>query len=1187
MAEFVHLHLHSEYSLLDGACRVKEIASQAKKLGQSAVAITDHGVMYGVIDFYQACLKTGVKPIIGCEVYVAPRGRRDKVHPIDRSPHHLVLLCKNEVGYRNLIQLVSAGHLEGFYGKPRIDRELLTQKHEGLICLSACLGGEVPRLLLAGDDQAAVETARLYQGLFGEDYYLELQNHGLEKQQRLMPMIAQLAQHLSIPVVATNDAHYLTRDDAKMQAVLICIQTNHVYGEEGTVEFETPEFYMKSADEMQALCSAYPEAVENTVKIADQCNLTLRFGDTKLPRFVVDGSLKTRLPSQGTTADEAFSDHTALLTSLCEAGMYRHYGEQPPQEVRERLAYEISVITQMGFVDYFLIVHDFIRYAKQHKIPVGPGRGSGAGSLAAYCIGITGIDPIKFDLLFERFLNPERISMPDFDIDFCIERRGEVIDYVVQKYGADHVAQIITFGTMAARLAIRDTGRAMGHSYQVVDEIAKKLPTALGMTIDKALEQSPEFAEAYRLDDVAAEIITMARKLEGMPRHASTHAAGVVITPKPTDHYVPLQKNDEVVVTQYPMGTLEQLGLLKMDFLGLRNLTVMDHCIRQIHRTDPDFSLDEIPLDDPAVFEMLARGDTDGVFQLESAGVRRVLKALLPERMEDMIAVLSLYRPGPRESIPRYIQNKHHPEGITYAHPLLEPILSVTYGCLVYQEQVMQICRSLSGYSYGRADLVRRAVSKKKADVMAQERAYFLYGKQREDGSVECVGAVHNGIPEPVATQIFDEMSSFATYAFNKSHAAAYALIAYQTAYLKCHAKSAFMAALLSSVIGTPAKIKEYIACCRSHGIRVLPPEINHSELVFVAKSEDEISFGLLAIKNLGRGSINALLQERKTRGPFADLSDLLRRMQGKEWNKRGVESLIRSGALDAFSHHRRELLSVYEAWMDQIDADQRRNIEGQLTLFGEGAATTQRDQTIPVLEEFPWMTLLTMERETLGLYLSGHPLDEFSALAERLDLVPLKRFVQQEQEGEVSELAGVSDGAMVTLLGVVQSKKEHFTKKKEPMAFLTLEDQDGEVEVVVFARLYRQVQHLLAPGMSVVLSGKASIKPEEKPKVLAEQVVSARYFADQHAKTATSKTLPEAKPEAARTLFVKFSGRSDVRMEAVIQLLSQATPGEDAVVFYLEDTKKYHRKRERVAATSSLIEKLAQILPPDWLVLQ
>uniref|UniRef100_UPI003FEE2614 DNA polymerase III subunit alpha n=1 Tax=Candidatus Fimivicinus sp. TaxID=3056640 RepID=UPI003FEE2614 len=865
MSGFAHLHLHTEYSLLDGACRIGPLLDRAKELGQTAMAITDHGAMYGVIDFYRAARERGMKAIIGCEVYVAARTRHNKVHALDSERSHLVLLCENNIGYQNLIAMVSEAWIEGFYVKPRIDHELLEKHHEGIIALSACLAGEIPRALSRGDYEGAKETALWYDNLFGRgNYFLELQDHGLREQKQINPLIIRLSRETGIPLVVTNDTHYIYKEDARVQQVLICIQTNHTVGEETGLEFETQEFYLKSEEEMRALFPELPEAFDNTMKIAERCDVTFTFGETKLPHFEVPGGV----------------DHFEYFTRMCETGLRERYGEHPRQDYIDRLHYELNVIHTMGYVDYYLIVHDFIHYAKSQGIPVGPGRGSGAGSIAAYCIGITGIDPMKYQLLFERFLNPERVSMPDFDIDFCYERRPEVIDYVVRKYGADHVAQIVTFGTMAAKAAIRDVGRALGVPYATADSIAKLVPYELNITLDAALKKSAELREQYDSSEQVRDLIDMARKVEGMPRHASTHAAGVVITRDPVSTYVPLARNDESIVTQFTMTTLEELGLLKIDFLGLRTLTVINDAEKMIRLREPDFDVNQISTKDEKVYEMFSSGQTEGVFQFESAGMRNVLMGLKPESLEDLIAVISLYRPGPMEAIPTYIENRHHPDRVRYKTPLLKDILDVTYGCMIYQEQVMQIFRKLAGYSYGRADIVRRAMSKKKHKVMEQERKNFIYGLVNEDGSVECEGAVKRGVDEKIANELFDEMSSFASYAFNKSHAAAYAYVAYQTAWLKCYYPCEFMAALLTSVLDSAGKVSSYIAECSRIHISVLPPHVNESLEGFTV-ADGRIRFGLLAVKNLGRGFIKGILEERKTGGPFTSFYSFCKRIYG------------------------------------------------------------------------------------------------------------------------------------------------------------------------------------------------------------------------------------------------------------------------------------------------------------------
>lgn len=1154
MKQFVHLHVHTEYSLLDGACRINQLVERVAELGQPAVAITDHGCMYGVVEFYKACKEKGIKPIIGCEVYVAPRSRFDKEAQYDQKPYHLVLLCKNAVGYQNLIHLVSAGYIEGFYNRPRIDRSLLNEHHEGLIALSACLAGEVPRALTANDLEKAYEAARFYKELFGPDYYIELQNHSIAEQKRILPGLVKLARELGIPLVATNDAHYIHKEDARMQSVLTSIQLNQVVGSEKSLEFATDEFYIKSVDEMDELFGVYEGAVENTVRIAEQCNFDFEFGVTKLPKF--------------TTPDG--SDNTDFFIRLCNEGLAKRYGDQITDEIRERLEYEIGVITQMGYVDYFLIVYDFIHFAKSRGIPVGPGRGSGAGSLCAYCIGITGIDPIRYQLLFERFLNPERVSMPDFDIDFCYERRQEVIDYVIRKYGQDHVAQIITFGTLAARAAIRDVGRALGVSYQTVDRVAKMIPNVLHMTIQDALKESRQLRQECENDEGVRHLVEMAMQLEGMPRHASTHAAGVVITRDPADTYVPLQKNDESIVTQYTMTVLEELGLLKMDFLGLRNLTVIHDCEKEIQKAHPDFSAADVPIDDPAVYQMLSQGLTSGVFQLESAGMRQTLIQLRPESIEDIIAVTSLYRPGPAKSIPEYITNRHDPSRVRYKHPLLKPILEVTYGCIVYQEQVMQICRVLAGYSYGQADLVRRAMAKKKHDIMEKEREYFLYGKKAPDGTMECVGAVANGVDEQTAISIFDEMSSFASYAFNKSHAAAYAFVAYQTAYLKCHYPKEYMAALLTSVLMDSGKILEYFDECTRLGIKLLPPDINESYLRFTVSGE-HIRFGLLAIKNIGRGLIQNIVKEREEHGKFRSLYDFCDRMQGRELNKRAVESLIKCGAFDHLGSTRRAMLTCYEKLIDFVDNNRRNNIEGQFNLFGQSAQTADVFE-IPAMAEYPLPQLLAMEKEMSGIYLSGHPLTAYNEFARRqhchsiLDLV----------EGTEEIPPRYPDKTKVRVLGMVQHVKTIRTKSSnQMMAFVQLEGTNGTIEVIVFPKVYDAYAPFITVGRTLLVEGEISIKEDEGCKILCSGV---REVTDEVLRN------PDAmNPVKERVLYLKFQDASDPNLVPVLNEL-RSTPGNALVKIYFVRTGKltYAPGRLAVAPTEELLGFLKGTLGED-----
>ncbi len=1146
MSDFVHLHLHTEYSLLDGACRIKELVKRVKELGQKAVAITDHGSMYGIIEFYKTCKKEGIKPIIGCEVYVAPRSRFDKVARIDTSPSHLVLLCKNEVGYQNLIKLVSLGYTEGFYNKPRVDHELLEKHSEGLVALSACLAGEIPRKLLAGDYDSAKELALYYNRIFGQgNFFLELQNHDMPEQKQILPHLLKLSQQTGIPMVATNDCHYLEKQDSKMQNVLICIQTNKVVGQEGVLEFPTDEFYVKSSDEMSALFENYEGAIENTAKIADMCNMEFEFGVTKLPRFVAPDNM----------------DNYDYFLKLCNEGLVRRYGENPPQQMRDRLEYEIGIITKMGYVDYFLIVFDFINYAREHDIPVGPGRGSGAGSICAYCMGITGVDPMQYNLLFERFLNPERISMPDFDIDFCNEKRQLVIDYVVEKYGSDHVAQIVTFGTMAARAAIRDVGRALGMPYQNVDVVAKLIPYELGMTIEKALDASKELKTLYDNDDKVKELIDTAKKVEGMPRHNSLHAAGVVITDKPVAEYVPLIQSEGATATQFTMTTLEELGLLKMDFLGLRNLTVIDDCCKQIQKTNKDFSMDKIPFDDKAVFEMLSKGDTCGVFQFESSGMKQVLSQLKPESIEDLIAVISLYRPGPMDSIPRYIKNRHNPSLITYKHPLLEDILNVTYGCIVYQEQVMQICRKLAGYSYGRADLVRRAMSKKKADVMEQERNNFIHGKVNDDGTTECVGAVANGVPAQVANDIFDEMSSFASYAFNKSHAAAYAFVAYQTAYLKCHYPKEYLSALLTSVLDNTDKVIEYIGECQSKGIKVLPPDINESMIGF-SVSGDSIRFGLLAVKNIGKGTLEKLIIERQS-GKFTGLYDFCKRMLGKDLNKRAIESFIKCGAFDSFAHNRRQMLLGYDTILDILSEDQRNNLQGQVSLFGGSDTTVATDDyEIPPAKEPTPREMLDMEKEVTGLYLSGHPLDEYVSFYDKYGFTKLSDIIATDS------LDTNNDRREVWIMGVVNSKKVIRTKAGATMAFIQLEDLTASLEGVVFATVYEKCSKVLENSDIVVIRGEVSIREDEAPKVLCQTVESITDFK------------PANQELVQKTVYIKVNNREDAKIPQVIDIINSQS-GSDKVMFYSQQDNKYFviENASKTLATNQLKAQLEAVI--------
>ena len=1043
---FAHLHVHTEYSLLDGACRIERLLDTAKALGQQAVAITDHGCMYGVVDFYKAAKKRGIQPILGCEVYVARRTRFDKVHELDGESRHLVLLCENEEGYHNLIALVSKAWVEGFYNKPRVDLELLRQHHQGLIALSACLAGEIPRALSRGDYPGAKEAALQYRDIFGpENFFLELQDHGLPEQKRINPQIIRLSRETGIPLVCTNDCHYIAREDSKMHKVLLCIQTGRTVEDEDTLEFGSDEFYLKTEEQMRALFPDAPEAVDNTAKIAQRCRVELEFGQTKYPAFTTP---------DGTGNQEFFQ-------RLCWEGLARRYGENPSQALRDRLSYEMGVITQMGYVNYFLIVWDFIRHAHSAGIPVGPGRGSGAGSVAAYCLGITNVDPIRYDLLFERFLNTERVSMPDFDIDFSDERRDEMIQYVVDKYGAGHVAQIVTFGTMAARAALRDVGRALAIPYNKVDQVAKLVPFSLGMTLDTALKQSRELRERVGSDPQVGELFDMARKVEGMPRHASTHAAGVVITDKPVMDYVPLSKNDDAVVTQYTMTAIEELGLLKMDFLGLRNLSVIDHAEKLIRRREPGFSAQNLPEDDPAAFQMLSQGNSVGVFQLESPGMKRLLTQAQPAGVEDLIAIISLYRPGPMQFIPQYLESRKDPASVHYRHPLLRPILEPTGGCIIYQEQVMQIFRDLAGYSLGRADIVRRAMAKKKHDVLEREREVFLHGQQREDGTWEVDGCLRRGVDQQTALELFKEIESFASYAFNKPHAAGYAVVAYQTAYLKCHYPCEYMAALLSSVLGQTGKVAEYIEECGRLGISVLPPHVNYSDMGFTVVGKS-IRFGLLAVKNLGRNVIARMVEERRGGGEFTSFYNFCKRMAGRDLNRRAIESLVKCGALDGLGNNRREMLLAVERVLDSLEADKRRNVEGQMGFFDAPGSAQGGEPPLEKTEDFSAADKLNMEKEVTGMYLSGHPMAAYAGLYQEGGYARMDEILQSAGERETGRY---QDGQWVTLLGMVVGVRKKATKNNAQMAFATLEDMYGAITALVFPKVLELYSARLSEG--------------------------------------------------------------------------------------------------------------------------
>ncbi|MBE6768180.1 MAG: DNA polymerase III subunit alpha [Ruminococcaceae bacterium] len=1155
---FVHLHIHSEYSLLDGACRIEGLLARVKALGQTAVAVTDHGVMYGIAEFYEAAVREGIQPILGCEVYVAPRRRTDKEHGVDSESGHLVLLCENETGYRNLMKMVSLAWTEGFYSRPRVDRELLEKYHEGLIALSACLAGDIPRALRQGDYEKARQTALYYDRVFGRgNFFLELQDHGLSEQQAINPQLLRLSAETGIPPVCTNDAHYLTREDAEMQRVLMCIQTGTTLDDPTPLAFSTEEFYVKSEEEMRALFPAVPVAFDNTVEIARRCRVELVFGKTHLPAFDAPGG-----------------DSVAYFRRLCNEGLHRRFGDTPSAGAVARLQYEMDTIEQMGYVDYYLIVNDFVQYAKSVGIPVGPGRGSGAGSLCAYCIGITGIDPLKYNLLFERFLNPERVSMPDFDIDISDERRGEVIDYVIRKYGEDRVAQIVTFGTMKARAAVRDVARVMAIPYTVADTVAKLVPFDLKMTLDKALETAPRLREKYDEDPAVRRLLDMARRVEGMPRHASLHAAGVVITARPVSEYVPLCLNGEAVATQYTMTALEKLGLLKMDFLGLRNLTVIADAEAEIRRTEPDFTVEEISLTEEAVYRMLSAGNSEGVFQLESAGMKRVLQNLKPERFEDIIAVISLFRPGPMDSIPTYIYNRHHPQAVRYAHPRLEPFLNVTYGCIVYQEQLMQVFRELAGYSLGRADIVRRAVSKKKADVMERERRIFIDGLVREDGTVEVEGCVRRGIPADIAAKIFEDMSSFASYAFNKSHAAAYALVAYRTAYLKCRYPREYMAALLTSVLDGD-KVAGYIRECQRMGIAILPPSVNESRSGFTTEGEN-IRFGLLAVKNLGHNLIANLVREREQNGPFPSFYEFCRRMSAyRDCNRRAVESLIKCGALDGLGANRRRMLEGMDNILSALEEDRRRNIDGQMGFFDD-PAFDEAEPSLPPAEEFSHADRMAMEKEVTGLYLSGHPLTPYAAWYDTPQATRIDRVLQSFEEGE----GEYRDRDTVRVMGLVSAVRTKQTKRGETMAYATVEDLFGTLPLLIFPKTLARYGKLLESGGPLVLHGRLNGGDEEPPTLLVEEIDgNVRVEASPPSKPTPPK--PAAPKSAARPgLYLRVADEADPRY-AQARRLMRVFDGDFPVYVRFCDSGKMVRlaSREFVQPNAVLTEELKRVL--------
>ena len=1139
---FTHLHVHTEYSLLDGSCKIKELAARAKELGMDSMAITDHGVMYGVIDFYRAAREVGIKPIIGCEVYVAPGSRfeRENTNSEDRY-YHLVLLAENDTGYHNLMKIVSKGFVDGFYYKPRVDYEVLETYHEGVIALSACLAGEVQRYLARGMYEEACRSARHYEEIFGKgNFFLELQDHGISTQKMVNQGLMRMSRELSMDLVATNDIHYILAEDAAAHDILLCIQTGKKVSDENRMRYEGGQYYVKSEEEMRALFPYAQEAIDNTHKIAERCNVEIEFGVTKLPKYEVP---------------EGY-DSWSYLNKLCQDGMAKRYPNDDGT-LQERLSYELGVIHNMGYVDYFLIVWDFIHFARSHDIMVGPGRGSAAGSIVSYCLEITNIDPVRYDLLFERFLNPERVSMPDIDIDFCFERRQEVIDYVVEKYGKDQVVQIVTFGTLAAKGVVRDVGRVLDLPYARCDAIAKMIPGDLGMTLEKALKQSPDLREAYQNDDEVRYLIDMARRLEGLPRHTSMHAAGVVIGQRAMDEFVPLSRaSDGTITTQFTMTTLEELGLLKMDFLGLRTLTVIQNAVRQAEENyGVHLVMEEIDYNDKDVLASIGTGKCDGIFQLESSGMKSFMKELRPENLEDIIAGISLYRPGPMDFIPRYLKGKNDKDSITYECPQLEHILGPTYGCIVYQEQVMQIVRDLAGYTMGRSDLVRRAMSKKKAAVMEKERQNFVYGNQEENVK----GCIENGIDEKTANHIYDEMIDFARYAFNKSHAACYAVVAYQTAYLKYYYPKEFFAALMTSVMDNVGKVSEYILTCRQMGIRILPPDINEGQSGF-SVSGDAIRYGLSAIKSIGRNVVDEIIRERQNNGLFTSIDDFVERMGGREVNKRTLENFIKAGAMDSLPGNRRQKTMIAPELLDQKNKDRKNVLEGQLSLF-DFAAEEEKQQyqiTMPKVPEFPKGELLAFEKETLGIYVSGHPMDEYLETWKNSITAKTTDFMVDEETGR----AVVEDGVRATIGGMITARTVKLTKNGQQMAFVTLEDMVGSVEVIVFPRDYENKKQLLNEDAKVFISGRTSIGDDPAGRLICEQVIPF--------------------DEVPKDLWLKFADKTeyDARWPEVTEIL-RGSDGHDTVIIYLEKerAKKVLPANWHVAASTEVTEKLMKII--------
>ena len=1142
---FAHLHVHTEYSLLDGSNKIKEYVEKIKALGMTAGAITDHGVMYGVIDFYKAAREAGINPVLGCEVYVAPGSRLDRemVHGEDRY-YHLVLLAENNTGYSNLMKIVSKGFVEGYYYKPRVDMEVLEKYHEGIIALSACLAGEVQRNLVRGMYEEAKEVAYRYERCFGKgNFFLELQDHGIPEQKLVNQQLLRMSQETGIELVATNDVHYTNAEDAEPHDILLCLQTGKKLADEDRMRYEGGQYYVKSEEEMKLLFPYALQALENTQKIADRCHVEIEFGHTKVPHFEVP---------------EGYDSWT-YLNKLCHEGLDKRYGADAPKYL-QKLDDELAVIKNMGYVDYFLIVWDFIHYAREHDIMVGPGRGSAAGSLVSYTTGITDIDPVRYNLIFERFLNPERVSMPDIDVDFCFERRQEVIDYVVEKYGKDCVTQIVTFGTLAARGVIRDVGRVMDLPYNFVDTIAKAIPNELGITIDKALMMNPELRGMYESDESVKKLIDMSRRLEGLPRHTSMHAAGVVISQKPMDEYVPLSRaSDGTITTQFTMTTIEELGLLKMDFLGLRTLTVIQNAVRLAEKSSgKKIDMNAIDYNDKKVLDSLGTGKTDGVFQLESAGMKIFMKELKPQSLEDVIAGISLYRPGPMDFIPAYIKGKDHPESITYDCPELEPILAPTYGCIVYQEQVMQIVRDLAGYTWGRSDLVRRAMSKKKGKVMEQERKNFVYGNPEEN----VPGCIARGIDEKVANKIYDNMIDFAKYAFNKSHAAAYAVVAYQTAYLKYYYPVEFMAALMTSVLDNTSKVSEYIYTCRQMGIAILPPDINEGEGGF-SVSGQAIRYGLSAIKSIGRPVIDAIVEERKIRGPFTTLKDFITRLSGREVNKRTIENFIKAGALDGLEGNRRQKMMIYGSLLDALNQEKKTTMAGQMTLFDIAPEEDKAEYEIklPNVEEYDKEVLLGFEKEVLGIYISGHPLEEYMERLKKNTNAVTTDFVLDEETGTLK----VSDGVKVRIGGMITDKVIKYTKSNKAMAFITLEDLVGTVEIIIFPKDYERYAKYLENDAKVFVEGRVTAEEDRNGKLICEKIISF--------------------DEVKRELWLQFPSKSDFEeKEGALYGKMMDADGSEHVVIYLAAEKQMKRLPENrnVAITKELLEELGNFLGKD-----